>query len=121
MLAGLTSCTKVKVTPSSILIISVQNPTGEIPKLVHITSAEDSHARQNAGFVIEAWYTPEFGNMFSSGTDSANQQYFKPVQQTPSAVSTFYMSTSAFESYKGNGSTIHKWDTSTEYTVEIYT
>lgn len=120
----LTSCQTVKTTPTSNNFISVQNPTGVIPKLVHITSDSDSHARNNLGFVLEAWYVPEWGFMFataSAGSGSNTAVMFTPVNQTPTAILTYYLSESTIESYKGDSATGNKWDTQTEYTVEIYT
>ena len=121
MLAGLSTCVTVKATPSSTNFLSASNPTGVIPKLVHITSASDSHARTNLGFILDAWFKPERGFAVTTYTGGDNgAQSWSPVEQTPTEVQRFYFSTSSLEFYKGGAATGFKWDTATEYTVEIY-
>ena len=99
MLAGLSSCTTVKATPSAITMLSVQNPTGQIPKLVRVSCASDSEAVTSNGFVFGAWYDTQAGIIItsngSSGTNSAS--YETPVQQTPTANNEYYLSISTID------------------------
>lgn len=122
MLAGLTSCTRVKQTPSAITILSITNPTGQIPKLVHVYCADDSQAVTADGYAYECWYTPTDGVLLTTnGSTGVNASYSEtPVQQTPTSVDTYYLSASTIELYKGNGSISSRWNTNTEYTIEIY-
>jgi len=121
MIFELSSCVVAKSTPSSNNFLSFQNTTGAIPKLVHITSDPTSHARTTLGWILDAWFTSEYGIIISTYTGGKNiTTRFSPVNQTPTAVCTYYMTDSVLEFYKGDSATGNKWDTSTEYVAEIY-
>lgn len=122
MVQGLTSCVTAKNYPSSTSFLSFQNPSGVIPKLIHVTSDRASHARTTLGWVLDAWFTPKVGIIVSTYTGGGSiTTYFYPVSQTPTEVNTYYITASSIELYKGDSATGNKWDTSTEYIVEIYT
>lgn len=121
-MSWLSNCTTVKVTPSANNIISVSNPTGVIPKLVHITSGSTSHARTTLGYVLEGWFTPDFGTVISTYTGGDDGiEHYTPVSETPTQARNYQISTSAISAYRSGAATGFMWDTSTEYTIEIYT
>lgn len=123
MLAGLSNCVTVKGTPSAITMLSVSNPTGQIPKLVHVKCPSESTPVTDKGWVLECWYTPDCGilNTKNGSSGVATGYYQTSVQQTPTAVNNYCLTASTIELYKGTGSATGKWSTDTEYTVEIYT
>ena len=123
MLAGLSNCITQKIYPSTITMLSIANPTNQIPKLVHVSCDPTSEAVTVNGYVCEAWYIPEFGIIQtrngSNGENFAN--WLTPVNVTPTAQNTYHLSNSVIELYKASGSITGRWNTNTEYTIEIYT
>ena len=122
MISDLTKYAQVKITPSTINILSVQNPLGIVPKYIHITCDNDSAPYLSNGYIREfqssQWLGHEIGTNGSNGT--LLQHPFYPVSETPTAVNRFHLSESIIEIYKGNGSISGRWHTGTEYTVHIY-
>lgn len=122
MVNGLTKCVQVKATPNSTNILQVSNPTGMIPKLVHVKCDHNSSAYADDGSIKEGWFIQSFGFIYTrNGSTGDNVIYGSlPVQQTPTSNSTYFFSANNIELYKGAGTLTGLWSTSTEYTVEIY-
>lgn len=123
MVTGLNNCASVKVTPSATSMLSVQNPTGVVPKIVHVYCSRSSDAYLQYGYAREMWIRPRYGVMLTTnGSTGANTSYiFMPVDQTPTEVQTFQFKTDELNISKGPGAITSRWNTNTEYTVEIYT
>lgn len=122
MIGGLSSCATVSATPSATMI-SVANPTGEIPKLIHIYCAHDAAPYSSIGYIREIWADTYHGLIYTTNGSSGVDQidYLNHVEQTPTAVREYCLTANTIEVYKGAGSVTARWHTSTEYTVEIYT
>jgi hypothetical protein len=57
----------------------------------------------------------------TNGSDgSFYAKFLQPVNQTPTSIDKFYLSSTEISIYKGNGSASGRWHTRTEYTVHIY-
>ena len=123
MLAGLSNCKTTKATPASTSIFEIANQTGVMPKLVHISCSSDSHAIINNGYVVEAWYTQNFGTMATrNGSTGGNVLYWQyPTEEKTTQRDKYYLSESEISLNQGNATSTGRWSTLTEYTVEIYT
>lgn len=123
MLAGLSNCKITKATPASVSVFEIANQTGTMPKLVHISCSSDSHAIINNGYVVEAWYTQNFGTMATrNGSNGGNVLYWQyPENQIPTARDKYYLSENTIVLNQGNATSTGRWSTQTEYSVEIYT
>lgn len=122
MIANFTEYAEVKVTPSTITMITVQNPLGIVPKYVHITCEHDSAPYTIDGYLREVWLSQKEGMMYgTNGSDgSYHGKFLRPVNQSPTSTETFYLSSTEISIYKGNGAVSGRWRTDTEYTVHIY-
>lgn len=122
MIANFTKYAQVKVIPSDITMLSIQNPLGITPKYVHITCEHGSAPYTVNGYVEEVWLSQKAGAMLGTngGDGSHYSKFFHSVNQTPTRADTFYFSDEAINIYKGNGSASGRWHTGTEYTVHIY-